>query len=189
MNTRLTRVFQCLLRMFTRSDTSLEPLLCIHLELLDFRNPSTTHLHTISYTPLVIVCRSKSNHSLTTYRRLHYIMLVVATRHIFAFKPLTLARESGFWSLRPIFSPFNRYALCIATSIHNPNGTFNTLHAHFYQSAFHDDGSLNSRGHVNYKGVQRASRSANLEFRCYWWCTYEGTYWSRACCERSGAAQ
>ena len=190
MNTQPTQVFQCLLPMFTRSDMSLAPLSCTHLELQDFQNPSTTHLRTTSYTPPVIVCQSKSNRLLTTYQRLLCITLV-ATRHTFAIdsKPLTFARELGIWSPRPVFGAFNRYALRITTSIHNPYGTFNTLHAHFYQSAFHDDGSFNSGRYLNHEGVQCASRSANLKLRCYWWCTYEGTYRSRACGERREAAQ
>ena len=176
--------------MFTRSGTSLAPLSCIHLGLLDFRNLSTTHIQTISYTPPVIVCLSKWNRSLTTYRRLHYITLV-ATRHTFAFgsKPLTSACKSGVWSPRPVLGTFYRYALRITTSIHNPNGTFNTLHAYFYPSAFHDDGSLNYRGYLNHERVQRAPRSANLTFRCYCRCTHEGTYWSRACGEWREATQ
>ena len=187
INTRVMQVYQCLLHMSTRSDTSVAPLSCIHLELQDFLNPSLNHPRTFSYTPPVIAFRSKTNRLHTTYPPFHCIMSVV-TRNAFFFSLLTLAREPGFWSPCAVFGAFDRHALRVAASIYNPNRTVNSRHSHLYQSAFHDVCSLNSRGYVNHEGVKRASRPENIGFHCYWWCTHEGTCWSGARSQRRKTA-
>lgn len=104
-------------------------------------------------------------------------------------KPLTTALASGFWSPCSLFGALDRHALHIAPGVHNSNCTLNSLRAHLYQSPFHDVGSLNPRGHVNHEGIKRTSCSSNAGFHCYWWCTHERTYRSRARGERRKTTQ
>jgi hypothetical protein len=134
----------------------------------------------------VTVCQNKTNNSHTTYPRFHYITSVAT---FLGSKSLTLTLELGFWSPRSVFGAFDRLTLHITTGIRNPHRTLNSRHAYLYQSAFHDVGSFNPRGHVDHEGVECASRSESLGFHCYRWCTYEGTYWSRARVERRQVAQ
>ena len=165
---------------------SVARLSCIHLELLDSRNPSTTHPRTFLCMPPVTVCQIKTNSLRTTYPPFHYITSV-ATIISFISKSLNLTLGLGFWSPRSVFGAFDRLALRITTSIRNPHSTLDSCHAHFYKSAFHDVGSLNSRGHVDHERVKCASRSEIFRYHCYWWCTHEGTCWSRARVKRRQA--